>query len=244
MATENRGVMVYLPPEIEEYITTYCTEYNITRKSKDGSVSPSLGTGIVSYLKSQILGITPNDVPSISPSKVPNIGLTKEEVLDLIQKSVTNLAPNLVLGDTPSHLPSDVLDIEELIRPQLEPITASLEELETYIKSQLEAVRAEIKKLSMADGTPPEPEAFSPPSPATLTPELSKDDRRWLDYLDKPDFRSVIESGISENLSNQEIVDRLFESGHGKKDNTEPYPSTLVPAMKRAYQHWRQSNSH
>jgi hypothetical protein len=64
MATENRGVMVYLPADIEEYFTQYCTEHDITRKDKNGEASPSLGTGIITYLKSQILGIAPSQAPT------------------------------------------------------------------------------------------------------------------------------------------------------------------------------------
>jgi hypothetical protein len=63
--------------------------------------------------------------------------------------------------------------------------------------------------------------------------------RRWLKWLEEEGFRAVIEAGISEAWSSQEIVDKLLSAGYGKKDNTEPYPSTLVTAMKRAYQHWK-----
>ena len=53
MATENKGVMVYLPPDLERVVEQYCTDNNISRKNKDGEIFPSLGTGIVQYLKSQ-----------------------------------------------------------------------------------------------------------------------------------------------------------------------------------------------
>jgi hypothetical protein len=59
MATENRGVMVYLPSEVEAKIAEYCTDNNITRKDKHGNIITSLGSGIVAYLKSQLLGDIP-----------------------------------------------------------------------------------------------------------------------------------------------------------------------------------------
>ena len=50
MATNNRGVMVYLPSEVEVKMIEYCTQYNITRKDKQGNIVTSLGSGIVAYL--------------------------------------------------------------------------------------------------------------------------------------------------------------------------------------------------
>jgi hypothetical protein len=88
MATENRGVMVYLPSEVELRIQKYCTEYNITRKDKHGNLVTSLGSGIVAYLKSQLLSDLPRTV-----SDTPINGLTRTEVLDLIAESNTNNIP-------------------------------------------------------------------------------------------------------------------------------------------------------
>jgi hypothetical protein len=94
MATENRGVMVYLAPELEQCITEYCTENNITRKDKDGNITPSLGTGIVTYLKSIIFGTLACDILSKATSKIPSTGLSTAEVLDLIKESITSQAPS------------------------------------------------------------------------------------------------------------------------------------------------------
>ena len=121
MATENKGVMVYLPKDIEEYITNFCTEYNITRKDKEGNIFPSLGTGVVTYLKSKMFGESPDDLLS-KPSKLLGNGLTKDEVLDLIREYVTSqiqsdgLSTGLtkaevldLIGESgTSHLPSDI----------------------------------------------------------------------------------------------------------------------------------------
>jgi hypothetical protein len=113
MATDNRGVMVYLTPELERRLEQYCIENKITRKNKDGDILPSLGTGIIQYLNSAILGISPRTVPSLSlgtvphsftsllPNAVPsdrlNTGITKAEILELIAESKTNNTVSTVL---------------------------------------------------------------------------------------------------------------------------------------------------
>ena len=89
MATENKGVMIYLPKDVEEYITDFCTEYNINRKDKEGNILPSLGTGVVTYLKSKMSGESPDDILA-KPSKTLGNGLTRSEVLDLISESITS----------------------------------------------------------------------------------------------------------------------------------------------------------
>lgn len=110
MATDNRGVMVYLPLEVETKMIEYCTEYNITRKDKQGNTVTSLGSGIVAYLKSQLLGDTPKSASDRLIS-----GLTRSEVLDLIAESSTSNTPivgvaSLVENRSPNPLDLAVLD--------------------------------------------------------------------------------------------------------------------------------------
>jgi biotin operon repressor len=130
MATENRGVMVYLPPEVEEYITNFCTEYNITRKDKEGNILPSLGTGVVTYLKSKISGESPDDILT-KPSKVSSNGLTKDEVLDLIREYNTS--------ELPSHLPLTVDAIDTRINTALAPIQDDIERLKQAVSRRVES---------------------------------------------------------------------------------------------------------
>ena len=118
--------MVYVTPELETALEQYCMERNITRKTRDGHVFASLGTGIVQYLKSQLLGTESKSV--ISPSTV----LTKDEVLESIEEYFTN------------NIPSPAPD--ETLRGEVEAIKESMGELEIYTKNQFEAVRGEIKK--------------------------------------------------------------------------------------------------
>jgi hypothetical protein len=154
MATENKGVMVYLPKEVEEYITSFCTEYSITRKDKEGNILPSLGTGIVTYLKSQMSGESPGEYIAKS-SKLPSNGLSKEEVSDLVNEYLTSHLPSSGLSKdevidliersvTNNHSPQSIgaRDIEVA----LEPIKESVSELEAYTQSQFVAMRDELKK--------------------------------------------------------------------------------------------------
>jgi DNA-binding NarL/FixJ family response regulator len=75
MATDNRGVMVYLNPELESKISQYCIDNDITRKNKEGILLPALGTGILQYLKSQLL----SERASTLSSAVLSLGLDRSD---------------------------------------------------------------------------------------------------------------------------------------------------------------------
>lgn len=51
MATQNKAVTTYLPSDVEQYLTEYCTKNGLIRKDKDGNEKASLGTGIVEVLR-------------------------------------------------------------------------------------------------------------------------------------------------------------------------------------------------
>ncbi|CCQ70207.1 hypothetical protein CWATWH0402_4028 [Crocosphaera watsonii WH 0402] len=110
-----KTVTCYLPPELAEQLKAYCFEHEITRKNKQGELSPSWGTGIVEALK---LFFSSDNVPSplpdtalekkivedlvkdslnsILPSSLPNNLPSEEKLLELIQESVNNLLPSLL----------------------------------------------------------------------------------------------------------------------------------------------------
>ncbi len=93
MATENRGVMVYLNPELEQEIEQYCLENDITRRHKDGAILPALGTGILQYLKSNLLKPAPiSKKESKTLAAKASTGLNRVEVLDLIAESMNSKA--------------------------------------------------------------------------------------------------------------------------------------------------------
>jgi hypothetical protein len=110
MATDNKGVMVYLPRDVEEVLEKYCTENNITRKNKDGEPVPSMGTGIVQYLKSHLLGI--------APSSMVGTVLTKDDVLELIRESITGdgLTPEEARAIAESAIEKAIAPIHEDIQ--------------------------------------------------------------------------------------------------------------------------------
>ncbi len=111
MATDNKGVMVYLPSDLEEVLEKYCTENKITRKNKDGEPVASMGTGIVHYLRSHLLGITPGNLLA---------GITHDDVQSLIDQAITPLTSDLVNiqsriidRDNWDDMRADVADLRE-----------------------------------------------------------------------------------------------------------------------------------
>ena len=141
MATENKAVTVYLPPELEEYVSGYCLQYDVTRKNKAGATQPSLGTGIVDLLK--ILSATPiselpENVPSELPDKLKEIqGAIECNVIEKLSSNVPSELIDSVLkkmqessGNLLSELKSSVLkelpDIEKLKKANCAARSASL----------------------------------------------------------------------------------------------------------------------
>jgi hypothetical protein len=84
MATDNKGVMVYLPSELVEVLERYCIDNNITRKNKDGVSTPSMGTAIIHYLKSKLL--------TTESAHITSTGLSKNDVLNLIREHIASSA--------------------------------------------------------------------------------------------------------------------------------------------------------
>lgn len=82
MATENKSVMCYLPEDIERYIIQYCTEYNITRKDKEGNIKPALGTAVVDILKRFFI----SEVPTLDPGEVVSRSEFEEAITTLQEK--------------------------------------------------------------------------------------------------------------------------------------------------------------
>ncbi len=259
MATDNRGVMVYLPSEVEAKMVEYCTECNITRKDKQGNIVTSLGSGIVAYLKSQLLSNIPRSV-----SDRPTTGLTRAEVLDLIAESSTSNTPIVDVASLAENRVTDPISVNvvhrlETLEQQLSSSTGtSTDEVEQLIQSSerrvMEAVRSlwaelrgELEKVkTIEDRVNKLPIQISTNSQEREIEDtgisitlggkpMSKDIKRWLEPLKNEKFREIIQTGISDRCSNQEIVTRLFNAGYGKDNNTKPYPANLASAMKTAF---------
>ncbi len=91
-----KTVTCYLPPEIAEQLKAYCFKHEITRKNKQGELSPSWGTGIVEALK---LFFSSDTVPS----PLPDSGLESRTVEDLVKDSLSRLLPSNVCNQLPSE---------------------------------------------------------------------------------------------------------------------------------------------
>ena len=135
MATDNKGIMVYLTPDLVDAIGQYCLDNGITRKIGDDEAAPSLGSGIAHYLKSTILNTVPADVEStvladnnngLSEGEViglikeynNNDGLSESEVTDLIEAKIANLPPAISIDDINQMIKSAVNELANTIKNQ------------------------------------------------------------------------------------------------------------------------------
>jgi hypothetical protein len=171
MATDNKGIMVYLTPDLVDAIGQYCLDNGITRKIGGDEAAPSLGTGIAHYLKSTILNTVPlppknlvstqeyNNNVGLSDEKITdlikqynnNIVLSEERITDLIQEynnnsglseeKVTDLIEEKIATLPPTL---SLQDIDRLIGSAISSITKTTADLENIIKHQ----GAEIDRLS------------------------------------------------------------------------------------------------
>ena len=181
MTTQNKAVTCYLPKDIEDFITGYCTQYGITRKDKEGHIYPSLGTGIIELLK--LLAYNPELVGSPLLDTVPS---TISE--DAIEKKIDEiLEKKLNSPDTvPSQLPdldgkveSIILDKLPSMIPEYLPsdLMARIENMERLLRLQQSASIASPIPTGEPSPLPPSPSLppDEPVQPAieTVTPEVS-----------------------------------------------------------------------
>ena len=142
MTTQNKAVTCYLPKDIEDFITGYCTQYGIIRRDKEGNTLASLGTGIIELLK--LLAYNPELVGSPLPDNVPSIEVLKDRL------------DNWVLA-----VDGDIKDINQKIRDrslqvdhQIASIKSRLEEtMEQLLRLQQSASIANPPDLTSIDGS-------------------------------------------------------------------------------------------
>jgi hypothetical protein len=149
MATDNKGIMVYLAPELVEAIANYCLENGITRRIGSDEAAPSLGTGIAHYLKSTILNTVPTPAKIIVPTEEynNNTGLTKEEVIDLIDEyNNNNRLDDEIIIDLIKEYSNNIglfdQQVTDLIEEKIAtlPPTLSLLDVDRLIGSAIESV--------------------------------------------------------------------------------------------------------
>lgn len=119
MATDNKPVTCYLPDDLGQYLTQYCTEYDITRKDKEGNIRPALGTAVVEILKRFFIGETsPTGFGSV-PSTVLNKDEIKAIVDEILQESCNSPSPS-PLPDGEEKLDTAIASIRQEFQPALE----------------------------------------------------------------------------------------------------------------------------
>lgn len=100
MATNKKAISAYIPSELEEYLTKYCTEYNITRKDKSGEIKPALGTAVVEILK---IFFNSDDLPSPLPDNIPLLPsnvVTKDRLSEVLSEfKISSKVPSNLLNN-------------------------------------------------------------------------------------------------------------------------------------------------
>jgi len=108
MATSNKAVTTYLPPDIEKSLTEYCTNNGLTRKSKTGEIIPSFGTGIVEILK---------DYFQLSEDSDAGLSKGLEKYFEsTLSKKVHDLVKSLVIDSKEPNLQKRITVLEDKVR--------------------------------------------------------------------------------------------------------------------------------
>jgi hypothetical protein len=240
MATDNKGVMVYLPRDVEEVLEKYCTENNITRKNKDGEPVPSMGTGIVQYLKSHLLGI--------APSNMVGTVLTKDDVLELIRESITGdgLTPEEARAIAESAIEQALVPIREQLsnarvgtHTDLTPdgvqtaIDAAIEKAIAPISIDLAELLDQVDKLrGSIDGKSQSKSRTSATTTEDPHPEVIKLANRL--KADPDGLQMSVRAGIAEGLGGKALCEFLFEHGHGANNGSKPFDPSVAGRFVKA----------
>jgi hypothetical protein len=165
MATDNKGIMVYLAPDLVDVMAQYCLDNGITRKIGTDEAAPSLGSGIAHYLKNTILNAVPSSLEIIVPTEESNnnIGLSEKEITDLIEQHSNNIGLDEaritdLIEQKLAALPPSVSheDVDRLIG-------SAIADLENTIKSQgaeIDRISQLIADLAPVSASKPLPEPF------------------------------------------------------------------------------------
>jgi hypothetical protein len=256
MATDNKGVMVYLPSDLEEVLEKYCTENKITRKNKDGDPMPSMGTGIVHYLRSHLLGEVPSNTPN---------GFTLNDVRSLIDQAIKTDSPQWdELKGEVDHLRGCLKNmattdyIERALEPVMVLIDTQAQDL-LSIHTQLAEVKNDcdlttegiqrliadaISKVSIDQKTAATKETKQPKTPPTTkktqavsTGEISPDVLVTVKRLKaNPQLLKDVTEGVSQGLVGKGLGLFLAQRGFTNKIGEALDPATLS-RLKKAVEH-------
>lgn len=252
MPTDNKTVTCYLPPEIEESLTEYCTKYGITRKHKDGTVKASLGTGVVEVLKRFFFSDT---VPSPLPNNVYELGLSEERVKEIVIDVVKDSSDSL-LSDT---LPSNVLTEDRFhalmtrnitpVKDSVKDLQSSVAKLDGYLDNLTRAVQDNTQAIaSHSDEIAAIKNYLTSLTPSDDTQDLKANPPQPLETIDeaapeqeeKANLPSVPEGAITttELARKLRISDSLMRNWASKRESGKPFS----PRSHR--QSWREFTTH
>ncbi|MGV2829312.1 hypothetical protein [Myxosarcina sp. GI1(2024)] len=194
MATNKKAISAYLASDLEEYLTEYCIEYDITRKDKSGEIKPALGTAVVEILRiffssENILSPLPDNVPLL-PSNV----VTE----DRLSEALSEFKKTSKLVDTvPSNvLTKDDLDkrVEAVINETIPKAIAVLKSDEDFLKAIALRARDSIansvvqKTSTVATG-----KENYPNEKATEQTETEEDEDEIITQIDKASSSPIFE---------------------------------------------------
>jgi hypothetical protein len=222
MATDNKGVMVYLPSDLEEVLEKYCTENKITRKNKDGEPVPSMGTGIVHYLRSHLLGEVPSNVPN---------GFTLDDVRSLIDQAIdpltsdlVNIQSQIIDQDNWDDLKSDVADLRQTLEVLASVKGASIDKPKPAPRQR---VALEQRDKETSDNGQPNRVVM------TVIKRM----------IDAPELKTLAETALADGLRGKALIDHLFEQGYGANTNSKPFDSSVGSRFQPAIEYLNSINN-
>ncbi|MGK7958838.1 MAG: hypothetical protein AB4063_26795 [Crocosphaera sp.] len=222
-----KTVTCYLHPEIAEQLKAYCFKHEITRKNKQGELSPSWGTGIVEALKlffssdtvpsplpdtrldkRMVEDIVKDSLNSILPSQLPNNAPSEEKLKELIQESVTNLLPSL--------LSSNVLIQDSPVLKELDNRLSQLEANHNQLDREDDPVI--VRNLTDYGVEVQQSNPLRSSDPPSAPPKNNND----LNPIDSDTTEAMSESGETQRLTDKQVQGILKQ-----KYNIKTTPQTV-----------------
>ena len=220
-----KTVTCYLPPEIAEQLEAYCFKHEITRKNKQGELSPSWGTGIVEALKlffssdtvpsplpntrldkRMVEDIVKDSLKSSLPSQLPNNAPSEEKLKELIQESVTNLLPGLIS----SNVLAENSPIFKELNNRLSQLEANHNQLDKEDNREVTLISNEGKKIIPPETLP----SSDPPSAPSEHNDLNPID-------------SDTTEAISDNEETERFTDKEVQAILKQEYNIKTTPQTV-----------------
>lgn len=216
MATKKKAISAYLPSDIEEYLTEYCIEYDITRKDKSGGIKPALGTAVVEILR---IFFSDENVPSPLPDNVP---LLPSNVVteDRLSKALSEFKSLSNVVDT---LPSNVLTRDDLDRQVEAAIGEAIPKAIAVLKSDKEFLGAIATVVVQKTSTVVTGEENYPNEKATELTE-TQEDEQVVTQIDKaslaPIFEDIEEEKSTEPTQSTSLTDAELAKQLGMSKST------------------------